>query len=241
MKNKKILLSIENLTKKFGSFIAVDNVNLKVYEGESIAIIGANGAGKTTISEMISGVSKPSRGHIKYEFGSTKEEIAKNIGIQFQDNIFPNGVWVRDLLHFYASIYHVDVKSKDFDDMLEVFDLKDFMKKSASNLSGGQRQRLNVILSFLHKPKLLLLDEVSTGLDIKSRNSIRNYIKIISKKNKSTLILVSHNMDEVEFLCDRVILMESGKIIEDMLIKDVIDKNGSLENYANDYFNQNKT
>ncbi len=238
MKTKKILFKVENLTKKFGSFIALNNINLTIYEGESVALIGANGAGKTTLSEIISGGLKQTSGTIKYEFGNTKAQIAKNIGIQFQDNTFPNGISVKDLIGFYVSVYKVDAKSKDFIKLLEVFELKHLMKKSANSLSGGQRQRLNVILAFLHKPKLLLLDEVSTGLDIKSRNMIRNYIKIITKANNSNLFLVSHNMDEVEFLCNRVILLENGSIIEDNKVSDIVKQNNSVENYANNYFNQ---
>ncbi len=238
MKNKKILFSINNLTKKFHQFIALDNISFEVYEGQSIVIIGANGAGKTTLSEIISGVSKPTSGNIKYEFGNNKLEIAKNIGIQFQDNTFPNGVGVRDLINFYASIYKVDVKSESFKNIIKVFDMQELMKKPASSMSGGQRQRLNVILAFLHQPKLLLLDEVSTGLDIKSRNFIRNYIKIILRENNSTLFLVSHNMDEAEFLCDRMILLEKGKIIKDALIDDIKKEHGSLEIFANNYFSK---
>ncbi len=235
-KNEEILIEIKNLSKKFSNLKAVDDITFNIYKGESVVIIGANGAGKTTLSEMLSGVSKPSSGKINYTFGNNKIEIAKNIGIQFQDNSFPNGVGVKDLINFYASIYNVDLNSPDIKETFKIFNMDELMDRPAANMSGGQRQRLNVLLSFLHKPKLLLLDEVSTGLDIKSRNFIRDFLKDIIKGNKITLILVSHNMNEAEFLCDRLILMEKGKIINDQPVKEIVKKFGSLEAYANDYF-----
>lgn len=240
--SKNKLITIKNLCRKVGkgkqSFFANDNINLEFYEGENIGLIGANGAGKTTLVEQLVGLNKPTSGEIIYAFGKTKAQISKNIGIQFQDSTYPPNITVRAIINFVRDAYNAEISNEELNKMIDIFLIRPFYKQEAYSLSGGQTQRLNILLALIHKPKVLFLDELSTGLDINIRTQIKIFLKEYIKKNNITLILISHDMNEVEYLCDRVIIMKSAKVIMDTSVKELTkNKKVSLEDIVTKYIN----
>lgn len=225
------VLKVHNIVKKFGDFTAVDNVSFEIARGERIAIIGANGAGKTTITEIIAGLSKPTSGILEYgfQFDNSPQE---GIGMQFQKSDYPSGLTVKDMVLFADNLRKLKTPKNRIDELLEIFQMSDFYKRKAKNLSGGQKQKLNILMSVLHKPRLIILDELSTGLDISAREEIISFTNELLKKEKMSAIVISHHFEEIEKLCTRVIAMDRGKIVTNDSIKNIISKWGSLEKFA---------
>ncbi|WP_434414878.1 ABC transporter ATP-binding protein [symbiont of Argiope bruennichi] len=235
---KKLLISVENLSKIYKNKHALKNVNLEIFEDEKIAIIGKNGAGKTTLVEILSGIKQPTSGNINRTFGNTKVAIAKNIGIQFQGNDYPKQLKVSDIINFYRVIYKGNTFiTENLNDLIKKFEIDEFFKQKIYKLSGGQRQRLNVLVALLHNPKCLILDELTTGLDIEASEKIKIFIKDLVKNNKWTLILISHNILELEDICERFIVVKDGEIFLDTTKDKLIEEYGSVKNYCDIYFN----
>lgn len=227
MIEQKVILEVKDLVKKFGHKVANDHISFKIMAGERVGIIGANGAGKTTLVEQIIGTSKPTDGEIKYGF-SYKKTPQEKMGMQFQTSSYPEGLSVKDVIDFSLDIYGSDVKQKDLEALLKIFQIYDFYKAKAKGLSGGQQQKLNVFLAIAHNPELVILDEISTGLDILAREEIVGYVDKITREKKMTTILISHHMSEIETLCDRVIILSQGKIKAEDTIQNIKKEHGSL-------------
>lgn len=237
-KDNKPILQVNNLSKHFGygdkKIQALNDVSFTLYENENVALLGANGAGKTTIIEIIAGINTPSSGEIKYLF-DYENNFQEKIGIQFQDSLYPKGLKIKDILRFIVDVYNIDLNPKEIEQIVEAFGLKEFYNKKAKSLSGGQQQRLNILLALIHKPKIVILDELSTGLDISVRSKIINFIIGYCKKFNIQIILISHNMDEVELIADRILIMQKGQLKVDLFKKDVIKKYKSVQNLAELY------
>lgn len=237
-KDNKPILQVNNLSKHFGygdkKIQALNNVSFTLYENENVALLGANGAGKTTIIEIISGINTPSSGEIEYLF-DYENNFQEKIGIQFQDSLYPKGLKIKDILRFIVDVYNIDLNPRELEQIVEAFGLKEFYNKKAKSLSGGQQQRLNILLALIHKPKIVILDELSTGLDISVRSKIINFIISYCKKFNIQIILISHNMDEVELIADRILIMQKGQLKVDLFKKDVIKKYKSVQNLAELY------
>ncbi|AHF57882.1 ABC transporter ATP-binding protein [Spiroplasma eriocheiris] len=227
------ILKINNLRKNYGKKEVLKDINLNVYQGENIAILGANGSGKTTLVEIICQTKTASGGEIHYHFSNDK--IKENIGIQFQDGDWPDGLSAKDILEFYKALYP-HVSEEETFALIKAFDLTEFFSRPLNRLSGGQRQRFNALLAVFHKPELIILDEVSTGLDIQLRHNILKFLKNMTQDHQKTIMLISHNPDEVEFLCDRLVILHEGKIYFDAKIKDVIDKYQGVAKLMDLYF-----
>ncbi len=221
------ILEVIGITKKFGQKIANHNISFSIKKGERIGIIGANGAGKTTLVEQIIGTIKPSSGEIKYNF-KYKTTPQEKMGMQFQESSYPTGLRVKDIINFSLEIYGSDINGKDLSKMLEKFQVKAFYKSNANGLSGGQKQKLNVLLAIAHNPEIVILDEISTGLDISAREEILGYVDDVTKEKEIATILVSHNMDEIERLCSRVIILAKGEVLMEETIKNIQEKHHSL-------------
>lgn len=236
--NKKALIEINNITKSFGNnenkVIAINNLSLKIYENENIAILGGNGAGKTTLVEIIAGLNKPTSGNIDYHLGQ-EYNFKENIGIQFQDSAYPTGINVKQVITFIRKISKVDMDDNKVNALIEIFGIGEFYNKKASSLSGGQQQRLNCLLSIINNPKFIILDELSTGLDIIIRNRIKEFIYEYAKEHNMTILIISHDMDEVNYIADRIVIMRKGEIYLDMNKKDLIKKYGSITECVNKY------
>jgi len=226
------MIRVKELTKVFGrkskTSIAADHLNFTFYDGQRIAFLGANGAGKTTTIEMIAGITKPTSGTIDflYEYINTYQET---IGIQFQDSIYPSGIKVRDVISFILEVYDIKIPKNEVMDIVQAFDLTHLYKKNVRSLSGGQQQRLNILLSLIHRPKYVFLDELSTGLDISVRSKIKKFIKEYTDLNDINMVLISHDADEIQTLCDRIMILQKGVLKVDMPLKEVLKKFNSVE------------
>ncbi len=218
------IIQIKNITKSYEK-VVLKNISFNIKQGERIALVGANGAGKTTLSEIIADIRKPSKGKIL-----KNKKVA--IGIQFQDVRFPYGITVMDMIKYYLESFNIEMNEKELYDTLITYQIDDFKKKMIAELSGGQQQRLNILLAMIHKPNVIILDEISTGLDIQVREEIFQFIQKEILTKDVAVILVTHMMDEVERFCDRLILIHNGEIIEDQSVKKLTKKYQSIQKYV---------
>ena len=207
-------VEIKEVYKYFKEVKAVDGVSLSIAEGEFVALLGPNGAGKTTLVEMIEGIQKPDRGEIFIE-GKTwhrqKSSLHQIIGISLQENHFIDKITVRETLRLFASFYKLPAHRVD--EVLDMVQLNDKQKSLTVKLSGGQKQRLALGIAMLNHAKLLLLDEPTTGLDPAARREIWNILVRLRKEQKVSMILTTHYMEEAEYLCDQIVIMDKGKIL----------------------------
>lgn len=207
---RKELAQIENLHLSYGAVNAVQDVSFELYEGEILAIVGPNGSGKTSVVECLEGLRKPSGGEVKIlgcDPHKHRRQIYNQIGIQLQEVEYPDGIKVKELCQLFSSFYENPVNWKL---LLEQFGLSEKANRMVKKLSGGEKQRLSILLALLPRPKVLILDELTTGLDPEVRRGMWESLKQIRQAG-TTILLVSHYMEEVEYLADRLIYLENGK------------------------------
>ena len=212
------VLQVKNLTKKFGTFVAVDGISLDLREGEILGLLGPNGAGKTTTIQMMLGVLTPTSGMIRYfdkNFADHKEEILEQINFSSAYTNLPWRLTVRENLTYMSYLYDIADRKARLQKMIEIFRLKEILNLEIHALSAGEKTRVNLAKALLNFPKILLLDEPTASLDPEAAKFIREFL--LSERNKFNLSVVftSHNMPEVEEVCDRVIFINKGKIISD--------------------------
>jgi len=210
------ILKVNKLTKKFGNFLAVNNIDLTLKEGEILGFLGPNGAGKTTTIQMLLGVLTPSSGEILY-FGKNlakyREEILDQLNFSSTYTNLPWRLTVYENLKFISYLYSVSNRSKKLNEIIEIFKLEDLKNKFMAQLSAGQKTRVNLAKAFLNNPKILLLDEPTASLDPDIAKYILNFIQEKRNQLKVSIIFTSHNMGDVEEICDRVVFINQGKII----------------------------
>lgn len=237
-KNKKPLIEIKNVKKSFYAHgqtkEVLKSISLNINENENLAILGGNGAGKTTLVEIIVGLNKPSEGEINFNYEYNRSYLEK-IGIQFQDSSYPPGISVKNIIDFVIEIFGTKISNEELHALVKIFGVDKFYKKRGSSLSGGQLQRLNALVAIIQKPKVLFLDELSTGLDISIRTRIREFIKAYALENNMTIVLVSHDMGEIDFLCDRIVFLKDGYVAVDTSKEDILKRYGSIEKFVNTY------
>lgn len=212
-----MIIEIENLEKSFKEVKAVDNISFKVKEGELFSFLGVNGAGKSTTINMISGILKKDGGIINicgYDIDTDAEKIKSNIGIVFQNSVLDNKLTVYENLKYRASLYGIDGASfkSALEEAVERFNLKEILKRPLCKLSGGQKRRVDIARALIHSPKLLILDEPTTGLDPKTRITVWNVIEKLRKDDGLTVFLTTHYMEEASD-SDYVVILDSGKIV----------------------------
>lgn len=210
------ILSIENLTKKYGNYTAVKNLCLKVNSGEIYGFLGPNGAGKTTTIECILGLKKYKKGTITINITNGFEEI----GVQFQETKYHNKIKVYESLELMASLYK---NTSNYNKLIERFGLKEKTNNFVEDLSGGERQKLSLVLSLINNPQIVFLDELTTGLDPEARREVWTILKEL-KQSGLTIFLTSHYMDEVTKLCDRITIISKGKEVVTGDIKTILAK-----------------
>ncbi len=224
MQNNNTDIIVRNVRKYFREVKAVDDISLNIEQGQFIALLGPNGAGKTTLVEMIEGIQKPDSGEITIK-GSTWRNnpsyLRRILGISFQETRFIDKLTVGEILTLFGSFYKLD--KKRLDEILDIVDLSDKRKAFTVNLSGGQRQKLALGISILNKPEILLLDEPTTGLDPTARRELWNILISLKKEYNTTLILTTHYMEEAEFLCDYIVIMDKGKILAEGSLDQLLD------------------
>jgi len=215
---QKEILVAKNLSKQFGSFKAVDRVSFSLREGEILGLLGPNGAGKTTTIQMLLGVLTPTKGEVFY-FGknlrANREEILEEVNFSSTYTNLPWDLTVWENLHFVSYLYKIGDRKKRVDELIDIFKLKELRKKRIIELSAGQVTRVNLAKAFINYPKVLLLDEPTASLDPDVASYIREFILKERRQFKVSIVFCSHNMAEVEELCDRVIFINHGKIIAD--------------------------
>ncbi|GFZ33083.1 ABC transporter ATP-binding protein [Clostridium zeae] len=212
------MLELINLTKKYDDYTAVDNITLKVEAGEIFGLLGPNGAGKSTTVSMISTVKSPTSGEIKVDNKSLNKnpiEAKKIMGIVPQDIALYEALSAKDNLEFFGSLYGLSRKElkKRTLEVLELIELMDKKDQPVSEFSGGMKRRVNIGIALMNNPKLLILDEPTVGIDPQSRNHILETVKKLNEEKGMTVIYTSHYMEEVEFLCKRVAIVDHGKLI----------------------------
>jgi ABC-2 type transport system ATP-binding protein len=211
-------ITIKELTKKFGELTAVDSVSFSVEDGELFGLLGPNGAGKTTIINMLTTLLRPTAGEAEiagYDLRRNPGEIRNNIGIIFQDPSLDIGLTGRENLEFHAMMYNIgpDVRKKRIREVLDVVGLTDKADILVEYYSGGMKRRLEIARGLIHYPKVLFLDEPTLGLDAQTRRSIWDYIGNLNRTYGTSVILTTHYMEEADFLCDRIAIIDHGKII----------------------------
>jgi ABC-2 type transport system ATP-binding protein len=206
------IISVKNLVKKYGNFTAVKGINFEVKRGEIFGLLGPNGAGKTTTLEIIETLRDKTSGKIfvdGIDLDENPSAIKQIIGVQLQAAGYYPGLNLLELLDLFSGLYGVPVNAKD---MLDKVGLVDKARAKYKDLSGGQKQRFSITTSLINDPKVIFLDEPTTGLDPQARRNLWDLIKEI-RSNGTTIVLTTHYMDEAEQLCDRVAFIESGNII----------------------------
>jgi len=221
----KVIIQVKNLVKKYEDLEAVKGISFDVHEGEIFGLLGPNGAGKTTTLEIMETLREKTGGEVIIDglnIDKDQNEIKRIIGVQLQSAGFYPNLYLYELIELFAGLYNVEVNP---DEMLNLVDLIDKKKSKVKELSGGQKQRFSICTTLINKPKIIFLDEPTTGLDPQARRNLWELIKEIRSKG-TTIMLTTHYMDEAEVLCDRVGIIDKGQIITidtpDNLIDDLI-------------------
>ncbi len=204
-----VALEARNLVKQYPGVLAVDDVSFKVEEGICFGLLGPNGAGKTTTVEIMEGVTPASSGEVYYYGAPAGSKFREEAGIQFQSTALQQFITVKETLEMFRDLYH---RQADLDQVIDDCSLRDLLDRDNRKLSGGQLQRLLLGVALINSPRLVFLDEPTTGLDPQAR---RNFWDLISRirSGGTTIILTTHYMEEAEFLCDEIAIMDVGKII----------------------------
>lgn len=210
---RKPIITVENLVKNYDAFQAVKGISFEVYEGEIFGLLGPNGAGKSTTLEIIETLRQKSGGKVVvdgFDLDEKPEEIKKIIGVQLQTSGFYPGLNLLELIRLFSGLYNRSVNAME---LLNKVNLEDKAKNKVKELSGGQKQRFSIATTLINQPRIVFLDEPTTGLDPQARRSLWELIREI-RANGTTVIITTHYMDEAEQLCDRIAIMDQGKIIK---------------------------
>ncbi|GAA0595570.1 ABC transporter ATP-binding protein [Virgibacillus siamensis] len=212
------MLELVDLSKKFKQFYAVKKVNMFIEEGEIVGLLGPNGAGKSTAISMLSSLTEPTEGDVRFRNASiinSPGPIRKVIGMVPQEIALYDDLTAQENLQFFGRIYRlsgVELKER-IDEVLQLIGLAERRKDVVKKFSGGMKRRLNIGVALLHDPELIIMDEPTVGIDPQSRSYILETVKRLNKEKKMTVLYTSHYMEEVEFLCDRIYIMDQGNLI----------------------------
>lgn len=212
------IIKVINLTKKFKKLTAVDSISFSVKKGEIFGFLGPNGAGKTTTIKMLTTLLNPTDGTATiadYDVVKQRNQVRQNIGIVFQEPALDTDLTGEENLEYHARMYGLKKsnRKKRIDEVLKLVDLEEKRKVLVKNYSGGMKRRLEIARGLMHYPKVLFLDEPTLGLDARTRRTIWDYVKKMNKTEETTIFLTTHYMDEADFLCDRVAIIDKGKIL----------------------------
>ena len=225
-----MFIKIKDLTKIYNNYLAVNKINFQIEKNKTIGLLGPNGCGKTTTIGMMLGLVTPTEGKIFIENKSIesfkRDEILKRFNFASPYVELPKKLTVKQNLEIYGRLYGIKNLGNRINEISSDLDIKSFYERKTGELSSGQKNRVSLAKSLINKPEILLLDEPTASLDPDIGDFIRSYIQEYKKNNKITILLASHNMSEVERLCDSVIMMRNGKIIDSGTCKDLIQKHG---------------
>ncbi len=219
------IITVKNLVKNYGNFQAVKDISFDVFEGEIFGLLGPNGAGKSTTLEILETLRKKTSGEViisGLDLDKDPDEIKKIIGVQLQTSGFYPGLNLVELIRLFGGLYNRPV---DPIELLKKVNLVEKAKSKSKELSGGQKQRFSIATTLINEPKIIFLDEPTTGLDPQARRNLWDLIREI-RKNGTTVIITTHYMDEAEQLCDRIAILDKGRIIKlaspDKMIDDLV-------------------
>lgn len=213
---KNSIVEVEGLTKVFNGTTAVDNISFEMYEGEILGLIGPNGAGKTTTLQMLLGLTTPTAGTIRVfglDLKKNREEILKKVNFSSSYISLPFSLTVRENLTVFARLYGVKGVKERIDGLLDVFEISDIANLPTRRLSSGQITRVCLCKALLNSPRVLFLDEPTASLDPDIADKTRKLLQRIRKESGLSILYTSHNMQEMEELCDRILFMDNGRII----------------------------
>ena len=226
-------IKIKNLYKNYKRFEAVKNLNFEIKKGSITGLLGPNGCGKTTTIGMILGLIRPTKGEVL--INNKDIEIEKNrISVLEKMNFIspyvelPKKLSVKENLIVYGKMYEVKNLQNRINTLCNDLDLKEFLNKKTGELSSGQKNRVSLAKSLINNPEILLLDEPTASIDPDTGDYVRSYIENYAKKNNTTILLASHNMSEVERLCENIMMMKQGKIIDEGTCEELIFKHGRV-------------
>ena len=225
-----MIIEIINLSKKYNNFSAIDNISFKIRNPGILGLLGTNGAGKTTLMGMILGLIQPTFGKIRIfdqEYSLNKYDILKKINYESPYIDLPKKLTVKQNLILYARLYGVENHLEKIMKLSDSIKILDILDKKFGNLSAGQKTKVGICKALINSPELLLLDEPTASLDPETSIFIREFLLNYQKKNQSAIIIASHNMQEVESICDRIIILNKGKIMFDEKTNDLIKKEKS--------------
>jgi ABC-2 type transport system ATP-binding protein len=214
----KNMIQVNGVSKKYKNLLAVDNVQLSIGQGTCFGLLGPNGAGKTTLIEIIEDIISPTSGQVLYNDAPRTVSFREEVGIMFQQTALLSFLTVQETLTTFSSLYH---NPRDIDRLVAECHLADIRKQMNDKISGGQRQRLLLALALVNRPKLLFLDEPSTGLDPQARRNLWEIIEKVKKEGK-TIVLTTHYMEEAQQLCNEIAIMDHGRIIAQGSPQDLI-------------------
>ncbi len=225
-----MFIQVKNLTKKFKNNLAVNKINFGIEKNKTVGLLGPNGCGKTTSIGMMLGLITPSEGEIIID----NKSLGKTDRVSFLSKMnfaspyveLPKRLTVKQNLEVYGRLYGVKNLEKKINEISKELDIKNFLEKKTGELSSGQKNRVTLAKSLINDPEILFLDEPTASLDPDIGDYVRGYIESYKSKNKITILLASHNMAEVERLCDTIIMMKNGKIIDEGTCEEIIKKHG---------------
>jgi ABC-2 type transport system ATP-binding protein len=218
-------IEVKDVYKSFKDVHAVRGISFAIHPGEFMALLGPNGAGKTTMVEMMEGLKKPDAGEILIQgknWQRNEKELRSIIGLSLQETRFSDKLTVFETLCLFASFFRLDKKRAN--EIIELTGMESKRKSMVGTLSGGQQQRLALGVALLNTPQILFLDEPTTGLDPHSRLDLWNILKELKDRGETTLVLTTHYMEEAESLCDRIIIIDEGKILKEGKLEDLLDE-----------------
>ena len=223
-----VALDINNVSHNFGDFTALDDVSLKINPGDFTVLLGLNGAGKTTLYSLITRLYNNNSGSIKihnFDVRDQSSDALKNIGVVFQQPTLDLDLSVEENLHYHSSLHGISkaVANTRIYDEINRINLSDKLKNKVRSLSGGQRRRVEIARSLIHRPKLLLLDEPTVGLDIGSRQMILKHVKSLCKKGELAVLWATHLIDEID-KGEKVVVIHKGKVLESGGVASIVKK-----------------
>jgi len=223
-------IKVKNLSKKFNNFLAVNNISFTLEKNKILGLLGSNGCGKTTSIGMMLGLINPTSGEVlidnKNVSGNSHNDLLSRMNFASPYIELPKKLTVKQNLEVYGRLYGVKHLKNRISEISEDLSLNNFLNKKTGELSSGQKNRVSLAKSLINKPDVLFLDEPTASLDPDIGDFVRQYIEVYKSKNQITILLASHNMREVERLCDTVIMMKEGQIVDRGTCKDLIDRHG---------------
>ena len=223
-------IKVQNLTKKFSNYLAVNNINFTLEKGKTLGLLGPNGCGKTTSIGMMLGLITPSSGEVLINDqnvnSANRNDLLSRMNFASPYIELPKKLTVRQNLEVYGRLYGIDDLKNRITEISDDLNLNNFLEKKTGELSSGQKNRVSLAKSLINKPDVLFLDEPTASLDPDIGDFVRQYIETYKSKNQITILLASHNMKEVERLCDTVVMMKEGQIVDRGTCKELISKHG---------------